>query len=163
MKDKRGVERGNCTYQGCNCDEYQLPWGAGRQTCGTCGHPPAGHVALGGLPAPVREETRHSQLLQTDVVGTGSTASLPTFMAPFPIVNSDTALPYSEEAMQSVGLTSALVTMPQSLPPAPVQAVLDPSMCCQYPGCVRPKYTEDGRVHDFCGRTHASMCQGQGE
>ena len=41
---------------------------------------------------------------------------------------------------------------PQPHPPAPT---LRPKTC-RYPGCQRSCYVErDGRVHDFCGRTHA--------
>ena len=28
---------------------------------------------------------------------------------------------------------------------------------CIYPGCLRTKYQEGSRLHDFCGRKHATM------
>ena len=41
---------------------------------------------------------------------------------------------------------------PQSHPPTPTPR----PKTCRYPRCQRPCYVErDGRVHDFCGRTHA--------
>ena len=35
---------------------------------------------------------------------------------------------------------------------------------CSLPGCTRPKYRDpaNGRVHDFCGRTHANEARAQG-
>ena len=35
---------------------------------------------------------------------------------------------------------------------------------CSLPGCNRPKYRDpaNGRIHDFCGRTHASQARAQG-
>ena len=29
---------------------------------------------------------------------------------------------------------------------------------CKFPNCLRPRYQEpSGRIHDFCGRTHAQQ------
>ena len=35
---------------------------------------------------------------------------------------------------------------------------------CSLPGCTRPKYRDpaNGRVHNFCGRTHATQARAQG-
>ena len=35
---------------------------------------------------------------------------------------------------------------------------------CSLPGCIRPKYFDpaNGRVHDFCGRTHTTQARAQG-
>ena len=32
-----------------------------------------------------------------------------------------------------------------------------PPTTCTLPGCERPCYVENQRVHDFCGRTHAAQ------
>ena len=35
---------------------------------------------------------------------------------------------------------------------------------CSLPGCAKPKYVDpaNGRVHDFCGRTHANEAHARG-
>ena len=36
---------------------------------------------------------------------------------------------------------------------------------CNLPGCNKPKYVDpaNGRVHDYCGRTHANQAQAAGK
>ena len=36
---------------------------------------------------------------------------------------------------------------------------------CNLPGCKKPKYVDpaNGRVHDYCGRTHANQAQAAGK
>lgn len=36
---------------------------------------------------------------------------------------------------------------------------------CNLPGCTRPRYVDpgNGRVHDYCGRTHANEAQAKGQ
>ena len=153
MKDKRGIDRGKCTNQGCPCTDY-LPQRSGSQACGGCNHPPAKHVPQGGIPVPGNESGGQSRQSQRG----GQEAS--SFMS-LPMCRSLSSLS-SSEAKQSLEYTSEPVVKPQPLHSAPVQPVLDGRMRCQYPGCPKPKYVEDGRVHDFCGKTHANMYQGQG-
>ena len=161
MKDKRGVDRGKCTIQGCPCGEYHLQL-SDSQACGVCNHPPTKHESQGGPPLSggIRDG-RQSQLSQHGEEETSS------FMSLQPVMKSLSAIMYgafasssSREEDRSLEYASNPVVAPQSLPQAPVQAV-DPSKRCKYPGCPKAKYVEDGRVHDFCGKTHADMFNGQ--
>ncbi len=39
-----------------------------------------------------------------------------------------------------------------------ITAAVPPDQQCKLPGCTRVRYAEPGgRVHEFCGRTHAAM------
>lgn len=160
MKDRRGVDRGQCTIQGCPCAEYRLHL-SGSQACAACRHPPTKHLAQGGPPLPGVEDGGQSHLSQPET--RAFVSSLTEFQSlPAPKYRSDTPLSL-HKTNRSLERTSNPFGTPQSLPQPPVvQTMVDPSMQCHYPGCPKPKYVEDGRVHDFCGRIHAAMFNGQG-
>lgn len=42
MRDKRGIERGQCSL--CDCEEYEFQ--ETNLSCGYCGDPPAKHVVV---------------------------------------------------------------------------------------------------------------------
>ena len=160
MKDRRGIDRGQCTIQGCPCPEYRLHLG-GSQACAACSHPPAKHQAQGGPPLPGVEDGGQSQLSQPEA---GSFVSSLTGFQSLRSPSYRSVTPLSlHKTNRSLECTSNPFVSPRPLPQPPaVPTVVDQGMQCRYPGCTKPKYVEDGRVHDFCGRTHADMFNGQG-
>lgn len=43
MMDRRGVHRGKCLVDNCECSQYELPPDPDSHLCSYCGDPPAKH------------------------------------------------------------------------------------------------------------------------
>jgi hypothetical protein len=126
MKDSRGIDRGQCVVEGCQCSEYTTK-NAGVNRCVNCGHPPV----------------RHAQKFSANRDSFATSRSTPTLHlrsesdSSDGIDDDDDELEDMDEECDGEGYS--------------------PDSICIYPGCRRLKYSDPYRVHDFCGKAHATM------
>ena len=169
MKDRQGIIRGKCTTLGCECSEYMTPQDSNSARCEYCDHVPVKHVKMIKLGACLK--CKECDEYATEEPGSYSNCGycecpaqhhqgaekcnkrhicICIFVFYFNVVFS----PRPVVTQTNMG-PPTMPGAPSGGPPptAPGQ--------CKIPGCTKPCFVEKGRVHEFCGRTHAELYKKQ--
>lgn len=171
MKDRQGIIRGKCTAPECECREYMTPVNSNGARCDYCDHVPVKHVKMITLGACLK--CKECDKYETEEPGSYSNCGYCECPAQYhqgaEKCNNDTYVyvriivfylntvfsPRPAVTQTNMGPPPTMPGAPSGGPPP-----TGPSQC-KIPGCTKACFVEKGRVHEFCGRSHAELYKKQ--
>mmetsp|Transcript_14240 Transcript_14240/g.19845 ORF Transcript_14240/g.19845 Transcript_14240/m.19845 type:complete len:409 (-) Transcript_14240:21-1247(-) len=169
--DAQGVKRGSCSS--CKqCNEYVRP-GNGHD-CDYCGCKPVAHENLASPTSPSTSSTYgsifnifgNSSPKSSHSTHTNNTCQYPGCTKPVFVENNGKVHDYcgrthaqlhQQQQNTNPSNNNNLLSQPSQGNSSPKSSHSQTNNTCLYPGCTKPVFVENGKPHNYCGRTHAKL------